>query len=344
MSSAVASPNVDYGPLAAPLLMGTLFNWGLYGILSVQVYLYHISFPRDRWTTKGLVYFIYVIDTVQTCLVTRDVFNGYAKHYGNLDVLDSIQTEWLAVPVFSSIVSCTVQMYYAHRIGILSGSQILRGLVCVLALTAGVSGVVAGSQAFRVPRFSELEGTASISVGIWLAGDAACDIIIAVLMAYFLLRHDSKISQTHAIVQRLIRLVIETGTLTAMAASIDVVLYYAFPHKAFHSCPATILAKLYSNSMLAIFNSRIRIVGSRDWSGTGDVISMDTHPRGATAGSVGPIVFTRATRTEISTLGAGKSSAGGIHVEREVWTEGDGADSKDPSGSIKKPRDLAAVV
>ena len=112
-------------------------------------------------------------------------------------------------------------------------------------------------------------------------------------------------------------------------------MYYAFPHKAFHSCPATILAKLYSNSMLAIFNSRIRIVGSRDWTGSGDVISMDSHaPRGATAGSVGPIVFTRATRTEISTFGAGKSSTGGIHVEREVWTEGDGADDKEVRGSM----------
>lgn len=339
MSSAVASPTEDYGPLAAPLLMGTLFNWGLFGILSVQVYLYHISFPRDRWTTKALVYFVYVIDTVQTCLVTRDVFNGYARHYGNLDVLDSIQTEWLAVPVFSSVVSCTVQVYYAHRIGILSGSQILRGLVCVLALVAGVSGIVAGSQAFRVPKFSELEGTASISTGIWLAGDAACDIIIAVLMAYFLLRHDSKISQTHAIVQRLIRLVIETGTLTALAASIDIVLYYAFPHKAYHSCPATVLAKLYSNSMLAIFNSRIRIVGSRDWSASdGDAISLDGAARGGQA-SLGPIVFTRATRTEISTFAAGGPT--GVSGEPELWAE-DGTGVQ-PSGSIKKPRDLAVV-
>ena len=72
-------------------------------LLTGSADLYHLSFPRDRWSTKGLVYFVYVLDTVQTCLVTRDVFNAYARHYGNLDVLDSIQTEWLAVPVFSSV-------------------------------------------------------------------------------------------------------------------------------------------------------------------------------------------------------------------------------------------------
>lgn len=65
--------------------------------------LYHLSFPRDKWLTKGLVYFVYLIDTAQTALVTRDIFNAFAVHFGNLDVLDSIQMEWLAVPVFSSI-------------------------------------------------------------------------------------------------------------------------------------------------------------------------------------------------------------------------------------------------
>ncbi|EKM52270.1 uncharacterized protein PHACADRAFT_100501, partial [Phanerochaete carnosa HHB-10118-sp] len=113
-------------------LLGTLFNWGLFGILSVQVYLYHLSFPKDKWLVKGLVYFVYLIDTAQTILVTRDVFVAFALHFGNLDVLDSIQLEWLAVPVFSSIVSCTVQLYYAYRIGILSGSQILRTFVSMV--------------------------------------------------------------------------------------------------------------------------------------------------------------------------------------------------------------------
>jgi hypothetical protein len=62
-----------------------------------------LSFPRDKWRTKLLVYFVYLIDTAQTCMVTHDVFNAYAKHYGDLDVLDSQQLEPIAVPMFSSI-------------------------------------------------------------------------------------------------------------------------------------------------------------------------------------------------------------------------------------------------
>jgi hypothetical protein len=106
-----------------------------------------------------------------------------------------------------------------------------------------------------------------------------------------------------------------------MAASADIILYYAIPDKAYHACPATILAKLYSNSMLAIFNSRIRIVGGRDWSSDSNIISMDTHGelRGDHS-TGGPIVFSRTTRTGTSSFG------GAIHVEQEVWTDGDGSD------------------
>lgn len=65
--------------------------------------MYYLSFPKDRWTTKFLVYSVFLIDTAQTIIVTNDAFNTYAEHYGQLDALTAIQNEWLAVPVFSGI-------------------------------------------------------------------------------------------------------------------------------------------------------------------------------------------------------------------------------------------------
>ena len=49
------------------------------------------------------MYFVYILDTAQTLLITRDVFNTYAKHYGNLAMLQSAQLEWIAVPVLGNI-------------------------------------------------------------------------------------------------------------------------------------------------------------------------------------------------------------------------------------------------
>lgn len=65
--------------------------------------LYYLSFPKDSLVPRLLVYGVFLVDTAQVVLVTSDVFNSYARHYGDLEVLDSMQNEWLAVPVFSSI-------------------------------------------------------------------------------------------------------------------------------------------------------------------------------------------------------------------------------------------------
>ncbi|EKM52237.1 uncharacterized protein PHACADRAFT_125904 [Phanerochaete carnosa HHB-10118-sp] len=262
----------DVATIAAPVLLGALFNWGLYGALAVQVYIYHLSFPNDGWVAQSLVYGVFAVDTVQTILVTNDVFNAYTRHFGQIEILVDIQTEWLAVPIFSGIVSCAVQMHYARRIGILSRSRVLQLLISALALTQGVAAIVTGVQAKIAGSFIDLQEEAVVSTGIWLAGSALCDIIIASLMAYLLLRHNIKGTDTRAIINRLVRLIIETGTLTgalsllsnrSVAATIDIIVYFALRNDDYHSCIATILAKLYSNALLVLFNSRIRIVGGR---------------------------------------------------------------------------------
>ncbi|KIP07575.1 hypothetical protein PHLGIDRAFT_70814, partial [Phlebiopsis gigantea 11061_1 CR5-6] len=112
--------------------LACLLNWGLYGSLSVQVYWYYVAFPRDAWFPQIIVYGVYALDTAQTIIVTDDVFNAYAKHFGNEKILDSVGMEWLAVPVLTSIISCIVQMYYGYRIKILSHSWTLTLAICMV--------------------------------------------------------------------------------------------------------------------------------------------------------------------------------------------------------------------
>lgn len=65
--------------------------------------MYHIAFPRDAWITKSLVYIVYILETVQTILVTHDAFTYFAAGFGNVDTLGRAQLEWLAVPTISGI-------------------------------------------------------------------------------------------------------------------------------------------------------------------------------------------------------------------------------------------------
>lgn len=55
----------------------------------------------------------------------------------------------------------------------------------------------------------------------------------------------------------------ETGSLTAAVAALDLLLFLLLPEKDYHITPALSLSKFYSNSLLVIFNSRLHIPGSR---------------------------------------------------------------------------------
>jgi len=263
MSTVTETLAANMAPLAGPLLLGYLLNWGLFGVLSCQVYIYHLAFPKDRLVTKLLVYGVYLVETTQTILVTHDAFNGYAKGFGSLTALNSAQLEWLAVPIFSGIVSCSVQMYYGYRLFLLSGSKFVPVLIAAIALMQGSSAIVQGVQAFFIGDFSDLATKAFKSCIVWLAGSASCDIIIAISMTFVLLRKDTQIVRTQAVISRIIRLVVETGCLTAVSATIDLTLFLRFRQNAYHGTVALTLAKLYSNSLLVIFNSRLRIVDGR---------------------------------------------------------------------------------
>lgn len=100
--------------------MGHLFTWGLQGILVVQVCKsqnfptcaikftvssdnYYISFPRDRWYWKFLIYFLLFVEFVQTILATNDAYTVYAAGFGNVLALDNLHLIWLTLPVLSGL-------------------------------------------------------------------------------------------------------------------------------------------------------------------------------------------------------------------------------------------------
>ena len=67
---------------------------------------YYLAFPNDKWAFKTIVAFTYVLETMQTLIMTVDCFNTYAIGFGNVDLLNNPQHEWLAVPMITGIGTC----------------------------------------------------------------------------------------------------------------------------------------------------------------------------------------------------------------------------------------------
>ncbi|PBK84752.1 hypothetical protein ARMGADRAFT_1169963 [Armillaria gallica] len=258
--------------LTGPFVVACLLNWGLFGTLSVQLYLYYLAFPNDRRFIKYLVYGIYVIEFVQTMLVAHDAFVTFGYSFGDMDALTRINFSWLIGPVMSAVASCVGQVFYAYRIYIVSKSRIIPIFIICLSLTSSVVAMIIGIEYFKVGVISNLNNRKTcIAVGISCGAAALCDILIAICMSYYasffslsLMRSTTNFRRTRLLVTKIICLTIETGSATAIVALLSFILFILFPHRAYFVTPGMLLAKLCANTIYMVLNSRFQIIGGRD--------------------------------------------------------------------------------
>ncbi|KAJ6543105.1 hypothetical protein B0H19DRAFT_1077119 [Mycena capillaripes] len=237
--------------LAGPRLIGLIFNWALLGVLTTQVYIYHVNFPKDRrvlkaigkllaisywtiYTHNSAVYIVYVLDWIQTCSATYDGFQWFVYGWGDIPTLYGVFTDFLNVPILSSTIGSIVQIFFGWRIWALSQSWITFAAIVLLScLQLGAGGAAAY---YLYQNASEVSRSAGLvlAVGIRLGSSAVVDTIIAGSMTYFLVQSRGEaLSRMQTVLTRLIRLTIETGTLTAIAAIMDL-LFFLKAHNALH--------------------------------------------------------------------------------------------------------------
>ncbi|KAI0261387.1 hypothetical protein BC834DRAFT_972791 [Gloeopeniophorella convolvens] len=250
-------PNIAEG--TAPILLGTLFNWCMYGILLVQVYLYSYYFPDDKRAIKFLVYSVFILETVQTALTAADIFYWFADGFGNVIRLDNPYISFVDVPIIASFVSFVIQSFFAYRIWVLEKS-LWWLIVAIEGISASqaIAGIVGGVKGHIYGHFSKSH-RAIAYVYVWLIGDAVADVLIAVSMTYLLLRSRKQEYQfsSNSILAKIVRLTIETNAASATVAIVALVMFVGWPHHNYFYCPTAVLGKIYSNTLLVTFNNRI---------------------------------------------------------------------------------------
>ncbi|KAF8193459.1 hypothetical protein BJ912DRAFT_242747, partial [Pholiota molesta] len=255
------------GPITGPPFIIIILNWALFGVLSIQVYLYSQAFPNDRRLLKGLVFGIYVLEMAQTFLLTQSIWSTLAMGFGNIEGMDEVGTTWVSIPVIGGIVAFLVQLFYAYRILVISQSKMIPSFITFMSLISFAGSLATATMSKRAGQFSNLllNKTEVFTVlGVWEVAGSACDIMITICMCYYLRRGTRQcimLSRTQALVSKLIRMTIETGMLTASISILTVALYYtpSLYFTSYYEVPVSAQAKFYSTTMLAVLNSRIKL-------------------------------------------------------------------------------------
>ncbi|KAJ7750719.1 hypothetical protein DFH07DRAFT_1062073 [Mycena maculata] len=213
--------------ITGPLLVATQLNWALLGTLTLQVYNFHASFPKERIAIKALV---------------------LATGWGDPEVFARLPWTINATPVITGLVSATVQIFFAWRIHALKKDSrytlAICGLITTTALlqssasiTIGIKNALLGNS----PANSDVR-TLFILGKIWLLGSVVCDIIIAATMTRILLQY---------------------RTITTIFAILELGLFVLSEAVYFPGIPLLfMLGKVYSNAMMASLNARVRLDSS----------------------------------------------------------------------------------
>ncbi|KAF5341381.1 hypothetical protein D9758_012262 [Tetrapyrgos nigripes] len=180
-----------------------------------------------------------IAETVNTGLDFGIIWEPLIRNFGHIS--PRVPHFLASDPVVTSFISTIVQIYYGWRVRVFTKSNLLAGLVFLLAFVSLASGVTSTILVTLNPEFSDIPKFQWMLM-IWLSSSVRY-------------KRDT-LDVTVSVANKIILLTIQTGTITSLAAIADVLTFNLIKNSTIQFIWDFSLSKLYTNSMLSTLNSR----------------------------------------------------------------------------------------
>ncbi|KAF8148391.1 hypothetical protein B0H34DRAFT_802933 [Crassisporium funariophilum] len=245
-----------HGTLGA-LSVGVLISCFLFGIVTVQAYIYYTRFPEDQFKWKFLVTFVWFFELAHCISICHSLYYLTINQYGNPKALiKPPHTLFLAI-VFSGVIGPVVQAFFAERVRVVSGKLIIP-IICwtLSAVRLGMSAAAAG-EAFQMTSLSSFQKEFKWLLTTVLAVGCAVDVLVAGALCYYLNQQKSNSHERTAImIDKIIAWTVQTGLMTSLTGLVMLIFFVAMPGNFIWLCFFMFLARMFSNSLLASLNAR----------------------------------------------------------------------------------------
>lgn len=247
-----------------PFLIGLFFNILLQGILIAQAYFYYTKYRKDLRWLRLLVLVLFLVELVNTAFNCFYIYQSLVINFGDVQFL--AKTNWFLFPepLTTAIIELMVQVFYAWRIRTIRRGWVMSVVITVLSV-AGVVGCLIASLEGNTshPEFSTFQEFVKTAIILWLVCAAAADVLIAVVLVWSLRQHKTGFKSTDMMIDRIIRITMQTNLFTALVAIADLISFLADPTGT-HFIFNLNLSKLYSNSLMSSLNARSTPSSTRD--------------------------------------------------------------------------------
>ncbi|KAJ7657382.1 hypothetical protein DFH06DRAFT_1298001 [Mycena polygramma] len=244
----MSGPTLIFGPM----LIGVVLNMMLYGVVCTQMVSYYQRFTHDSPWIRYLMLYLLLVETANVVVQFGIIYEPLVIQAGT--TVSAITSPKLLPGGYRLR---PIQLFTAWRISVITGSLILPIIIAMLSLGSFGTGITVSAVVLRHPEFESFQNF-STEIILWLVLSAVCDIVIAGGMTHALYTRRTGFSAVDGQINRIIRLSVETGALTAVTALADVALFLVFPRTTTNFIVDFPLSNLYTCSVLAMLNSRDR--------------------------------------------------------------------------------------
>ncbi|KAH9933212.1 uncharacterized protein BXZ73DRAFT_46508 [Epithele typhae] len=238
-----------------PIFIGVIFNTLLYGIMITQTYIYFTTFKQDRTWMKAYVGLLFLCDTVNSAFDIAFLYIALINNFVSGPRLSFLSRD--VHPSASSaqaIIGSLVQLFFAWRVKVLTNSTLAVVFITACAIVSLLGGMGTAIATHMMPEFAQLRRFKVIVI-IWLVSSAMADCLITFVLVRYLRGHKTGFGQTNDFLNKIIRITVQTGLITALCAIIDLVTFL-LSSTGIHLTFNLALSKLYTNSLMSTLNSR----------------------------------------------------------------------------------------
>ncbi|TBU51872.1 hypothetical protein BD310DRAFT_941401 [Dichomitus squalens] len=238
------------------LLLGSFVGLLLYGVVVHQAYRYIQMYKDDHLVNKLTVLSLIVIDTAHciACIHSCYVYlvSSYSDPLALLYGIWSIQCQ----PLLAGLAVLVSQSFFARRVYIISEKYRFLVVISLLLTFVTFGFSIAGTVvAFKLHIFTQYEHYYWMDSAACAAAVAA-DALTTSVLTITLRQSRTGYRHTDTLIDRLVLYTINTGLLTGIANCSALVFAIARPDTFIWIGIEIVAMRLYSNSVLALLNSR----------------------------------------------------------------------------------------
>ncbi|KAJ3774151.1 hypothetical protein FB446DRAFT_490747 [Lentinula raphanica] len=243
-------------------LIGAIVTAMLYGLTTLQTYLYFINYPKDEVKIKMLVSIVWILDSLHIALVTFCVYHYLVINFSNPAGLAIINWSLNITVMLNLLLAVLVQSFFTRQVFSISRGAVRWALVVLLGITVtghfcfGIETVAYIFVSKTFDTFQESSTVKLAAVTPFAVFAVLSDVLIAVSLCVLL--HESRTGwgKTNTLITTLIVYAVNRCLLTSAVAITEVIVFILHPTSLWFLAIDFVIGKLYANSLLASLNSR----------------------------------------------------------------------------------------